>query len=66
MVKDLELKGTIRTAVEGIHLSLHWNDEADILAAECIRTFLTVTFLATLLLKQEEAETNNLSGFKNK
>ena len=61
LVKDLELKGTIRTAVEGVNLSLHWND-ADILAAECIRTFPTVTFPATLLLKREEAETNKLSG----
>ena len=56
-MKDLELKGTIRTAVEGINLSLHW-DEPDILAAECIRTFPTVTFPAMLLLKREEAETN--------
>ena len=53
LVNDLELKGTIRTAVEGMNLSLHWSDEADILAAECIRTFPTVTFPATLLLKRE-------------
>ena len=66
LVKDLELKGTIRTAVEGINLSLHWNDESDILAAECIRTFPTVTFPATLLLKREEAETNKLSGVQKK
>ena len=63
LVKDLELKGTIRTAVEGVNLSLHWN-EADILAAECIRIFLTVTFPATLLLKREEAETNKQSGVR--
>ena len=37
MVKDLEVKGTIRTAVEGINLSLHWN-HPDALMAECIRT----------------------------
>ena len=62
LVKDLELKGTVRTAVEGMNLSLHWNDEADILAAECIRTFPTVTFPATVLLKREEAETQKLRG----
>ena len=65
LVKDLELKGTIRTAVEGVNLSLHWN-EADILAAECIRTFPTVTFPATLLLKREEAETNKQAGVQKK
>ena len=65
-MKDLELKGTIRTAVEGMNLSLHGSDDADILAAECIRTFPTVTFLATLLLKREEAETNKLSGVQKK
>ena len=65
LVKDLELKGTIRTAIEGINLSLHWN-EPDILAAECIRTFPTVTFPAMLLLKREEAETNKLSGVQKK
>ena len=47
IVKDLELKGTVRTAVEGMNLSLDWRDESDILAAECIRTFPTVTFPAT-------------------
>ena len=66
LVKDLELKGTVRTAVEGMNLSLHWNDESDVLAAECIRTFPTVTFPATLLLKREEAETNKLSGVQKK
>ena len=65
-MKDLELKGTIRTAAEGVKLSLHWSDEADILAAECIRTFPTVTFQATLLLKREETETNKLSGVQKK
>ena len=65
LVKDFELKGTIRTAVEGVNLSLHWN-ESDILAAECIRTFPTVTFPATLLLKREEAETDKLKGVQKK
>ena len=35
-------------------------------AAECIRTFPTVTFPATLLLKREETETNKLSGVQKK
>ena len=65
LIKDLELKGMIRTAVEGVNLSLHWNDP-DILAAECIRTFPTVTFPASLLLRREEAETNKLSGMQKK
>ena len=66
LVKDLELKGTVRTAVEGMNLSLHWSEESDVLAAECIRTFPTATFPATLLLKGEEAETEKLSGVQRK
>ena len=66
LVKDLELKGTIRTAVEGMKLSLHGIEESDLGAAECIRTFPTVTFPATLLLKREETETNKLSGVQKK
>ena len=66
LVKYLGLKGTIRTAVEGMNLARHWNEESDILAAECIRTFPTVTFPATLLLKREETETNKLSGVQKK
>ena len=66
LVQELELKGTVRTAVEGINLSLHWNDESDVFAAECIRSFPTVTFPATLLLKREEADTNKLSGVQKK
>ena len=33
LVKDLELKGTVRTAVEGINLSLHWNEVSDLPSA---------------------------------
>ena len=67
LVKDLELKGTIRTAVEGINLALHWKDsDSDVLKAECIRTFPTVTFPATLLLKREEAETGKGNGVQRK
>ena len=32
LVKGSERKGTMRTAVEGVNLSLHWN-QSDILAA---------------------------------
>ena len=49
LVKDLEMKGTIRTAVESINLSL-CADHPDVLMSECIRTFPTVTFPAALLL----------------
>ena len=49
-----------------MNLSLYWNDESDILAAECIRIFPTVTFPATLLMKREEAETKKLSGVQKK
>ena len=66
LVKDLELKGTVRTAVEGMNLSLHWSDESDVLAAECIRTFPTAASPAALVMKREEAETNKLSGVQKK
>ena len=55
------MKGTIRTAVESVNLSLHAN-HADVLMAECIRTFPTVTFPASLLLKREEVETRTVMG----
>ena len=60
-MKDLEMKGTIRTSVEGINLSLHMN-HPDVLMGECVRTFPTVTFPAMALLKQEEIETLIVSG----
>lgn len=66
LVKGLELKGTIRTAVEGMNLSLHWKEDYDILFAECIRTCPTVTFPTTLLLNREETETNKRSGVQRK
>ena len=66
LVKGLELKGTVRTAVEGMNLSLHWSDESSVLAAECIRTFPTVTFPALLLLERKEAETEKVSGVQKK
>ena len=58
-VKNLEIKGTIRTAVESVNLSL-CADHSDVLMAECIRTFPTVTFPASLLLKREEVETRTV------
>jgi hypothetical protein len=61
LVKDLEMKGTIRTAVESVNLSLY-ADHSDVLMAECIRTFPTATFPASLLLKREEVETLTVSG----
>ena len=38
LLKDLEAKGTIRTAVEGWNLSLHACYQ-DYLGAECVRAF---------------------------
>ena len=61
LVKDLEAKGIIRTAVESLNLSVHASN-ADILKSECMRTFATVTFPANLLLKREEVETGKIGG----
>ena len=60
-MKDLEAKGIVRTAVETVNLALHANHK-DVLMAECIRTFPTVTFPASLLLKREEIETLKVPG----
>ena len=56
LVRDLELKGIVRTAVEGTNLSLH-AAHTDILEAECVRTFPTIRFPANELIKREEIET---------
>ena len=61
LVRDLEAKGILRTVVETTNLAIHVN-KMDILAAECIRTFPTVTFPANLLLKREEIETGKVRG----
>ena len=61
LVRDLEAKGILRTIVETTNLAIHLNDN-DILEAECVRTFPTVTFPATLLLKREEIETGKING----
>ena len=61
LVKDLEGKGIVRTAVESLRLS-KFADDQDVLMAECVRTFATVTFRAADLLKREEIETGKASG----
>ena len=61
LLKDLEARSTVRTAVENLNLAIH-GDEADVLSAECIRTFPTVTFLAPVLLRREEIETQKVKG----
>ena len=38
------------------------SDEKDVLRAECIRTFPTVTFPASLLLRREEVEVGKSKG----
>ena len=43
IVKDIEPKGNVRTAKEGISLQLY-ADHADTLMIECLRTFPTVRF----------------------
>jgi len=61
IVKDLEGKGIIRTAVEATNLAL-FADHPDRLKAECIRSFGHVTFPATLLLRREEIESGTIKG----
>ena len=61
LLKDLEAKSVVRTAVEGLNLSLH-GDRPDFLSAECIRTFPSVTFPAAQLLRREEVETHKVKG----
>ena len=61
LVRDLEAKGIVRTAVESTLLFLHSDDEV-VLMAECIRTFPSVTFPALLLLKREEVECGKTPG----
>ena len=61
LVRDLEAKGIVRTALETVNLA-RFCDSSDVLRAECIRTFPTVTFPASLLLKREEIETGKRAG----
>ena len=55
LLKGLEAKGTVRTAVGTLNLSLAAG-HPDILRAECLRTFPTVTFPAAALLREEDVE----------
>ncbi len=61
LVRDLEGKGILRTAVECINLSSYAN-HPDIMMAECIRTFPSVRFDAVQLLRREEVETGASTG----
>jgi hypothetical protein len=61
LLRDLEGKGIIRTAIEIVNLTVN-NNEMDSLAAECIRSFPTVNFPAKELLKREEIETGKIAG----
>ena len=61
LLKDLEAKGIVRTAVETTNLALHAN-HYDKSRAECFRTFPTVTFPVTQLLCREEIENNRKGG----
>ena len=61
LVKDLEAKGIIRTAVECVNLALQ-ADCYDVLRAEMFATMPRVTFKASLLLKREEVETRKVAG----
>ena len=61
LLRDLEGKGIIRTTVETVNLAME-APNSDILAAECFRTFPSVTFPASLLLKREEIETKKIQG----
>ena len=61
LLKDLEARSTVRTAVENLNLAIHGN-HADVLSAECIRTFPSVTFPAAALLRREEVETQKTKG----
>jgi len=51
LVRDLEGKGIVRTILETTNLAVHASCN-DILDAECFRTFPTVTFPASLLLRR--------------
>ena len=58
LLKDLEAKSMVRTAVETLNLSLA-ADNKDVLKAECFRTFPTVQFPAQNLLRLLEKETGS-------
>ena len=61
LVKDLEARGIARTATDLVNLA-RYTDQKDLMKAECIRTFPTATFPASLLLRREEIESGKISG----
>ena len=61
VLKDVESKGMLRTAVETVNLC-EYADHPDKLMAECIRTFPTVVFEAATLLMREEVESGKRKG----
>ena len=63
LLKDLEAKGIVRTAVETFNLALH-ADIKDKTRAECFRTFPTVSFPVASLLTREEIENNKKTCFQ--
>ena len=62
LLKDLESKGIVRTAVETTNLALH-ADNKDKSRAECFRTFPTIMFPVAELLSREEIENGKKHGF---
>ena len=60
-MKDLEARGIARTATDLVNLA-RYTDQKDLMKAECIRTFPTATFPASLLLRREEIENWKISG----
>ena len=61
LLKDLEAKGILGTAVESLNLSVH-AAHADVLMVECMCASPTVTFRASVLLKREEVGTLEIPG----
>jgi len=61
LLKDLESRSVVRTAVENLNLAIH-GDKVDVMSAECIRTFPSVSFPAAELLRREEIETQKAKG----
>ena len=61
MITDLEMKGTLRGAVECFNLCVNLR-EADSLFQECIRTFRTVSFPGSAFLHRLEVELDGVGG----
>ena len=53
MLGDLEFRGHARPATEEFNLAAN-HDSADVTKAEFLRTFITVTFPGSELLRREE------------